>query len=98
MRDSYNIDTARPELPPLAVPIAEAAELVRLSERRLRALVDSGSIPAHVLPGVGQRRHIRIRVTDLDAWLERLPLAAPTPAPCIYQPERRAAPCHANAS
>ncbi len=55
---------------PQWLTIAQAAERVRCCERTIRRAIESGALRAGRIRGVrGSRGAVRIRPTDLAAWL-----------------------------
>lgn len=61
--------------------LREAARVLDVSIRRLRAWVTRGRLPAVRLPPRGQGPRIFIRGDDLDQWLSQHPRGAPRPVP-----------------
>lgn len=57
---------------PVAVTMAEAAELVGISERQVRKLVSTNELP---VLRVG--RSVRVRVVDVERWAEALATDVP---------------------
>jgi len=54
---------------PIYVSLEEAADMLSVSTRRIRRRISDGTIPAYH----SGKRHIRIRLTDLENSLERIP-------------------------
>lgn len=57
---------------PLAYTVKQAAAAVGLSESSIRQLIRENTLPARYY-GNGTRKTLRIRVPDLEAWLNSLP-------------------------
>jgi excisionase family DNA binding protein len=57
--------TDRPDLTPEYIDVKDAGKIVRLHPKVIRRAIDDGELPAYKL-----RSKIRIRRSDLDAWIE----------------------------
>jgi len=71
MRTDVSCAHERPrEMPVALLTVAEAAEILRVSDGTIRNWITAGSIPYVQLPPVGQRKQYRIPLQGLLASLE----------------------------
>lgn len=62
----------------LLLRLKEAAELLAVSEPTIRRYIETAGLPAVQMPsGRGETTHLRIRRTDLNAWVDGLRTTEP---------------------
>lgn len=66
-----------PKLPKY-ISLADAAEMLSVSEKTIRRFIARGELPGYTLGkrGPGSGRPIRLRLEDVEALLRRIPTAA----------------------
>lgn len=52
------------------VDAERAATFLAMSRKTLLVLARSGKVPAHGLPGKGQKKNWRFRLSELDYWMQ----------------------------